>query len=681
MKKIIFILFLLSSTCLYSQSDRLKISEPLYRILNNLSDNEKIRVFVILKDKIDIEKLSYQFDAENVAPELRSEILINSLKNKAYNSQKSLLGYFSYLKSFGKIDDFHSLWIVNCIWIKATPDVITLLALRNDVDFIELDNPLKSDEPVNANSKILNKSPGIETGLKVIGADKMWRLGFKGGGRIVMSIDNGVDGNHPALNYKWRGLSVPWYHAWLDGDGSSFPTYCSNHGTHTMGIMCGLGKATGDTIGVAQDAYWISAKRSCSGDYSHFAITAFQWAMDPDSNSATHDFPDVISCSWNSDDSTGSECNGVFKSTLITLETAGIAVVFSAGNSGPTALTITSPKNINTNVVNSFCVGSVNGNNIAYPISGFSSRGPSICGGTGSLLIKPEVVAPGENVRSSVLNGQYDVLSGTSMAAPHVAGSVALLKSFAPNLTGKQILLGLYYSAADLGTPGEDNIYGMGLINVYNAMIALGPQIIHTSLSDTIDVNGPYKVSASITSSLITNINPDTSRVILYYSRNSATVTDSVKMFRSAGNIFYAYIPGNGLPALYRYFIRVYDSLSVRGQSPADAPFTVYSFNSGVVNVGNIEPDIPSKFELNQNYPNPFNPASIISFELPVATFVKLEIFDLTGKQIVTLFEGDKNAGYYSVIFNSINFASGIYFYRLSTSAGFSCIKKLAIVK
>ena len=161
--------------------------------------------------------------------------------------------------------------------------------------------------------------------------------------------------------------------------------------------------------------------------------------------------------------------NGPYFNLFNALEAVGVAIVFSAGNAGSGDSTITPPKNINIDLVNVFCVGALNGNSMSLPIASFSSRGPSICGDTGSLAIKPEVSAPGVGVRSCVPGNGYSNLSGTSMAAPHATGAVLLLKEAFPYLTGTQLKLALYFSATDLGDPGEDNIFGMGIINVHAA--------------------------------------------------------------------------------------------------------------------------------------------------------------------------------------------------------------------
>ncbi len=89
---------------------------------------------------------------------------------------------------------------------------------------------------------------------------------------------------------------------------------------------------------------------------------------------------------------------------------------------------------------------------------------------------------------------------------------------------------------------------------------------------------------------------------------------------------------------------------------------------------------IPSKFELSQNYPNPFNPSTKISFALPTDGKVSLKIYDMTGKEVMTLVNEVKTAGYYSVSFNASSLSSGVYFYSLSAD-NFNATKKMMLIK
>ena len=479
MRKLLLLVCMLFSASAFSQN--VQITERLARKMQTLNPIEYTRVLILLNDRVDIEALDAELYRINAPLDYRARTVITTLRNKAEQTQGPLLEYLNSEMKQGKVKQMINFWITNLVFAEVTADVIHTLSRRNDIDLLDLDDIIELDKPIYSEYTMSNTgTESAETGLKVIKADVLWRLGFTGAGRTVMHIDTGVDGTHPALGPRWWGNNGrQWYHSWFDpiAPSSSAPFDCGSHGTHTMGIMCGRNTQSGDTVGVAPDAYWMSAGvTDCPGaSYPSMNIAAYQWAMDPDTNAATMNMPDVISCSWQDPNVSGTaQCNSIYVPTLNALEAAGIAVCFSAGNSGSGASTITPPKNINTDSVNVFCVGAVDGNTSGYPIASFSSRGPSICGGTGTLLIKPEVSAPGVNVRSSLPNNSYGNNSGTSMASPHVAGAIALLKQVAPNMTGRQIKAILFSTATDLGTPGEDNTYGKGLINLEAAFQQMG---------------------------------------------------------------------------------------------------------------------------------------------------------------------------------------------------------------
>ncbi|MBI3193625.1 MAG: T9SS type A sorting domain-containing protein [Ignavibacteriae bacterium] len=81
----------------------------------------------------------------------------------------------------------------------------------------------------------------------------------------------------------------------------------------------------------------------------------------------------------------------------------------------------------------------------------------------------------------------------------------------------------------------------------------------------------------------------------------------------------------------------------------------------------NLRSQIPNQFSLGQNYPNPFNPSTVIRYQLPVNSYVTLMIYDILGREIVTLVDGMQDAGYKSVNFEATNYASGIYLYKIVT--------------
>jgi len=95
--------------------------------------------------------------------------------------------------------------------------------------------------------------------------------------------------------------------------------------------------------------------------------------------------------------------------------------------------------------------------------------------------------------------------------------------------------------------------------------------------------------------------------------------------------------------------------------------------------VGNDITGVQS-FSLSQNYPNPFNPATVISYQLPLSSYVTLKVFDVLGREIKTLVEGELNSGKHSVVFDMKNLSSGVYFYRLTTPT-FSQTKSMGVLK
>ncbi len=108
----------------------------------------------------------------------------------------------------------------------------------------------------------------------------------------------------------------------------------------------------------------------------------------------------------------------------------------------------------------------------------------------------------------------------------------------------------------------------------------------------------------------------------------------------------------------------------------------VYTNNSGGGAIG-IEPisgSVPEKYSLSQNYPNPFNPTTNIKLQIAKTGFVKVTVFDLTGKETAILVNENLNAGEYNVDFDASELTSGVYFYRLET-AGFTDVKKMILVK
>ncbi len=689
------------------------ISTRLYNRLKMSSSQDNIKILVLLKDRVDIQALDKNLYEINASAELRAKTVITALMQKAAVTQPPILNFLSQRMTEGKVNEYKSYWITNYIWVDAKPEVIYEIASMIEIDEIDIDAELDYDRPFDF-EPAGEKDASSEPGLKVINADKLWAIGITGNGRLVMSEDTGVDGNHPALNYKWRGSNGwAWYHAWFDPPGATqFPNDCDNHGTHTTGIM--TGRAGSDTIGVAPDAQWIAAKTICGGNSTNNHMAAYQWAMNPDSNVNTvNDIPDAINNSWHDPSQPiGGDCTGIYVAVMDALEAAGIAVVFSCGNSGPGASTITRPKNMNSSLVKAFCVGNINGNvSYPWPISSSSSRGPGNCGNDGKLKFKPEVSAPGTSVRSCIRNGAYANLSGTSMASPHIAGSVALLRQAFPNATGKKILEAIYWTALDHGTPGEDNTFGSGVLDIWAAFRYLSgtscrqQNIIildNQTNYDTIHINTPGTITdinftmAALTHSRTGDIefsikSPAGTEVVLASRRGgtganyiNAIFNDSAATPIGGGTPPFtgSFRPEsplsifNGQNQFGNWIFRVNDNMTSDTGRAMNYCFTIYS--NEIVGIGSN--GLPTMYSLEQNYPNPFNPLTSIKYSVSKSGLVNLKIYDLLGRVVEDLVNSFKNAGSYSVNFDGSNLASGVYIYQLETS-NITLTKKMVLIK
>lgn len=454
------------------------LSPGLEKQLEGKDEGEIVKVWVVMNDQPDVRTLEQGLLRKGTSFGERHESVVSTLREAAQLSQQDLLGELTGEQAAGGIRGHTPHWIVNSVVVTATVAKVRELALRGDVFRIEPDLRVEPIEPVL--TKGASPSPGSQAefttpGLTAIGVPRVWaELGIDGTGTIVANMDSGVDGSHPALASRWRGNFVSPAQTWQDhaNVGSpSFPVDVFGHGTHVMGTITGA--TAFEHIGVAPGAHWIASNAIASdeGGFDNAVIAAFEWLADPDGDPSTSDdVPDVVQNSWGIDPSLGSylECDSTWWQVIDNCEAAGVVVVFSAGNDGPGPESVRSPGNRASSPTNAFSVGSTS-TSVPYPVSLFSSRGPSPCGG--EHAIKPEVVAPGQDILSSIPGGRYGYMSGTSMAGPHVAGVVALMRQANPDVDVATIKDILMETARDLGTPGEDNDSGHGLVDAYEAVM------------------------------------------------------------------------------------------------------------------------------------------------------------------------------------------------------------------
>jgi uncharacterized repeat protein (TIGR01451 family) len=385
--------------------------------------------------------------------------LVAALQDGAKQQSGALQSAILQAEMQGTASRMQAFWISPVIALRATPDFIQSLALRQDVEQVRLDEKFyleKDDFRLDETSAAPNSEQPNLTMINAILAQQA--LGLDGKGVVVANLDTGVDWQHPALIKQYRGYnphgpavhSGNWYV--VTGEPYSYPGDGIGHGTHTMGTMVG-DDGQGNRTGVAPGARWIAVKLFANdgSTYESWIHAAFQWILAPNGDPALA--PDIVNNSWGSNSST----NENLRPDVIALRAGGILPIFSAGNSGPAARSVNSP----ASYPEAFAVGAVD---YDKSVASFSSRGPSPW-----EEIKPQVSAPGVNVRSTFPGGGYAFSSGTSMAAPHVAGLAALLLSAHPGMSPSELETILVNTAQPLGSEVPNNDTGWGLINAYAA--------------------------------------------------------------------------------------------------------------------------------------------------------------------------------------------------------------------
>ncbi len=404
------------------------------------------------------------------------------LRRTATMTQAGLMNYLNAPDVQQRVNMVHPFWIDNIVLVKATRDVIEAIASRDDVlevfDNFTVSLPPRPEERTDGPQLSPAQQTQLWDSIKKIGAKQVWTTyGITGAGVRVGGLDTGVDISHPDIAGKMvttnpADPTYPGGWAEFDANGNkvvgSVPHDSDQHGTHTTGTMIG-GNASGYSIGVAPGANLIHGLVIPGGSGSFTQVAAgMQWIIDPDNNPLTDDGADVVNMSLGA---TGTYTQMVAPTD--NMVAAGVFPSFAIGNSGPSSNTTGSPGN-----VPSACgVGATDSMDV---IASFSSRGPVTWNyppyvGT---YIKPDMSAPGVKIYSSIPGGSWEWTSslgdwsGTSMATPHLSGTVALMRQANPSMTVETIKQILAQTAIELGDPGKDNSYGYGRVNAFASVSA-----------------------------------------------------------------------------------------------------------------------------------------------------------------------------------------------------------------
>jgi PGF-CTERM protein/PGF-pre-PGF domain-containing protein len=418
--------------------------------------------------------------------------VVEQLKQQADVSQETFVAAADRSEALTVKNQF---WLTNAVLVEVDTSKVPLsdLAAIQGVRSIEENAQVRSlsTKPATNNTGALSgpsigttSTPAATYGLDQIGAPEVWEKYNRGEGVRVAVLDSGIDTSHPDLTLAENGWAE--FNSTTGNQVGSDPRYCGSHGTHVSGTVGG-GNASGQHIGVAPNVELmhggvLMSGSNCIGSMAGI-ISGMEWAVNNDA--------DVISMSLalvgedeNGDpDRTVSSYTNQFVTPIKNAENASTIVVAASGNIGDGKSQ--SPGNL----YSSFSVGASdqfedipslsNGENVSKDdFSEAPNEWPE------SWTV-PDVVAPGLNINSTMPDGSYEKKSGTSMAAPHVSGTAALMLSANKDLTPSEIKTVLEETAwKPTGNESKDTRYGYGIINASAAVDMVSDNTINGTITD-----------------------------------------------------------------------------------------------------------------------------------------------------------------------------------------------------
>lgn len=432
---------------------------------------------VLVQAQPNLTNLSGDSPTKNYSPQIQKVLMQDSNKNKIFDNLEAKLtdkpdsAEFPVIITFNKnIDDNELLNISKSIGkfnikhkYKIIPGIAATLTKGqiNALSKLDIVKQIEYDEPVYATLDTATKWFGVTKARSDFGVtgDRDGNASSYSKNDIVIAvIDTGIDGSHVDL----AGGKVIGWQDFVNG--KSTPYDDNGHGTHVASIAAGTGTGNNLYKGVAPGAALVGIKvLDSNGSGTMSTVTAgIDWAVQNKDIYGIKVINLSLGTSTSSDgtDSTSLAVNGAVDS--------GIVVVVAAGNSGPARYTIGSPGAAEKAIT---VAAMADVGELGFNLASFSSRGPTADG-----RIKPDIAAPGYNItaaKANSING-YVTYSGTSMATPFVAGTVALMLSANINLAPLDAKNIIMTTAKSWGPPSKNIDYGVGRLDAYEAIKTAG---------------------------------------------------------------------------------------------------------------------------------------------------------------------------------------------------------------
>ena len=363
-------------------------------------------------------------------------------------SQAPLLNALEELTADGTVIDYKPFWITNMVSVVCKIGALDkLIEIPGVVDIMP---NIRFEAHRLKQSGMASVEDKQKWNLEMIGAIDIQISGNLGSGATIGVLDSGCDSTHPELEGKIKSYAL--FDSYGRKSSQSVASDSDGHGTSVCSIIAG------ETTGVAPESQLIvgSVIPSGSGSLSQI-LGGMQWMLNPDGDYSTDDYPRVVNMSFGAPGAMSHLESGIRNFIRM-----GIVPIASSGNDGEGSTS--NPGNFEDVIA----VGSVD---FTSEVSSFSGGAQVSWENIDEVIVitKPDLVAPGEGIRVATPHRTYDMIDGTSSAAPHVAGLCALLLSENPGMAPEDIRHALIDGAIPLGKDGKDRRYGYGLINAGNS--------------------------------------------------------------------------------------------------------------------------------------------------------------------------------------------------------------------